>query len=130
MREDDYNRIIRNQEKLKQMSEKYKLLKYDLGLDGKEINDMPKQSNPFNTSMHTVDEAYEMETEYKNLYYENMLLINKIRAEINELPDLVLRMVLSLKYINGLKTYEIAPAVGITESECQMIIKVYFGNLF
>lgn len=130
MREDDYNRINRNQEKLKQMSEKYKLLKYDLGLDGKEINDMPKQRNPFNTSMHTVDEAYEMETEYKHLYYENTLLINKIRAEINELPDLVLRMILNLKYINGLKTYEIAPTVGITEAECQMIIKVYFNNLF
>lgn len=130
MQQDDYNRIIRNQEKLKQMSEKYKLLKYDLGLDGKEINDMPKQSNPFNTSMHTVDEAYEMETEYKNLYYENTLLINKIRAEINELPDVVLRMILSLKYINGLKTYEIAPSVGISETECQMIIKVYFNNLF
>ena len=73
---------------------------------------------------------YDVELEYKELYYKNMKLIQRARKYIETIPDWVIRLILTLKYINTLPEYEVAAAIGITEQECGKILVVHFNNVF
>lgn len=130
LREDELKQIARNNEKLEILSEKYQILKYDNGLKGKEVTDMPYVGRVFDTSMSNIEEACDIEGEYRELSYQTELLIQRARRYIEEFPDWKLQMLLTLKYINNLKTYEIGPALQLTERECETIIRVHFDNLF
>ena len=80
--------------------------------------------------MNSVEEMYDVELEYKELYYKNMKLIQHARSYIETIPDWVIRLILTLKYINALPEYEVAAAIGITEQECGKILVVHFNNVF
>ena len=80
--------------------------------------------------MSSVEEACDIELEYKELYYRNTRLIQHARAYIEAMPDWVIRLVLTLRYINCLPEYEVAAAIGITEQECRRILVVHFNNVF
>lgn len=128
--ETELRRISRNNEKLEILSEKYKILKYDNGMKGKEITDMPGVGRIFDTSMSNIEEACDIEGEYRELSYETEVLIQRARRYIEQFPDWKLRMLLTLKFVNNMKTYEIGPALSLTERECETIIRVHFSNLF
>ena len=130
MTEKEFLQIGKNNRRLKQLQEKYKKLKYDDGTSIKPQDGMPRAHSTFNTSMSSVEEACDIELEYKELYYRNTRLIQHARAYIEAIPDWVIRLVLTLRYINCLPEYEVAAAIGITEQECRRILVVHFNNVF
>lgn len=130
MTENEFLQIGRNNRKLKQLQEKYRELKCDDGTGMKANDGMPHARSALNTSMSQVEEAYDIELEYRELYCRNMRLIQHARSYIEIIPDWVIRLVLTLKYINCLPEYEVAEAIGITERECRRILLVHFNNVF
>lgn len=130
MTENEFLQIGRNNRKLKQLQEKYRELKCDDGTGMKANDGMPHARSALNTSMSQVEEAYDIELEYRELYYRNMRLIQRARSYIEIIPDWVIRLVLTLKYINCLSEHEVVAAIGITEQECRRILLVHFNNVF
>lgn len=130
MTKKQFLQIGRNNRRLAQLQEKYRELKYDDGTSIKPQDGMPHSGGVFDTSMSSVEEACDVELEYKELYYQNTRLIQRARAYIETIPDWVIRLVLTLKYINCLPEYEVAAAIGITEWECRRILVVHFNNVF
>lgn len=130
MTENEFLQIGRNNRKLKQLQEKYRELKCDDGTGMKANDGMPHARSALNTSMSQVEEAYDIELEYRELYCRNMRLIQHARSYIEIIPDWVIRLVLTLKYINCLSEHEVAAAIGITEQECRRVLLVHFNNVF
>lgn len=122
--------IGENNRRMEQLREKYQELRYAGGTSAKPQDGMPHASSATNSSMNSVETAYDIELEYKELYCRNMELIRKARAYIDEIPDWTIRLVLTLKYINNMPTYEAAANIGITEQECRRILTVHFHNVF
>lgn len=122
--------IHKNNIELERLSNRYRELKYDFGVSGKEISDMPTAGRVFDTSMSQREEACDAEIEYRNLYYETEILIRKARRYIEQFPDVQLKAVLTLHFINGMPIYDVAPALGLSEWECGRMIKVHFNNVF
>ena len=130
MTEKELLQIGKNNRRMAQLKEKYRELKYDNGIGSRTQDGMPRAHSTFNTSMSSVEEACDIELEYKELYYRNTRLIQHARAYIEAMPDWVIRLVLTLRYINCLPEYEVAAAIGITEQECRRILVVHFNNVF
>ena len=130
MTEKELLQIGKNNRRMAQLKEKYRELKYDNGIGSRTQDGMPHGQSTFNTSMNSVEEMYDVELEYKELYYKNMKLIQHARSYIETIPDWVIRLILTLKYINALPEYEVAAAIGITEQECRRILIVHFNNVF
>ena len=126
----ELKQIHKNNVKLGQLTQRYAELKGDYGINGKEVDGMPFVGRVYDTSMSKREEACDIETEYRELYYENELLIRKARQYIEQFPDWQLRMILTLCYINAMPTYDVAAAVGITEQMCQKILFAHFNNVF
>lgn len=126
----ELRQIHKNNIELERLSNRYQELKYDFGVSSKEISDMPTAGRVFDTSMSHREEACDAEMEYKNLYYENEILIRKARSYIEQFPDVQLKAVLTLHFINGMPIYDVAPALGLSEQECGQMIKVHFNNVF
>ena len=130
MTEKELLQIGKNNRRMAQLKEKYRELKYDNGIGSRTQDVMPHAQSTFNTSMNSVEEMYDVELEYKELYYKNMKLIQHARSYIETIPDWVIRLILTLEYINALPEYEVAAAIGITEQECGKILVVHFNNVF
>ena len=130
MTEKELLQIGKNNRRMAQLKEKYRELKYDNGIGSRTQDGMPHAQSTSNTSMNSVEEMYDVELEYKELYYKNMKLIQRARSYIEAIPDWVIRLILTLKYINALPEYEVAAAIGITEQECRRILIVHFNNVF
>ncbi len=130
MTEREFLQIHRNNMELTSLQAKYDKIVGGSLILGKEISGMPYVGRVFDASMSKTEERMDIETQYSGLYYQNQLLINKARDYIAELPDMTLRMILTLKYINGMMTYDVAAAIGISEKMCQRILKVHFSNVF
>lgn len=122
--------IHKNNVELEQLSNRYRELKYDFGVNSKEISDMPTAGRVFDTSMSHREEACDVEIEYRDLYYENEILIREARRYIEQFPNMQLRAVLTLHFINGMPMYDVAPALGLSERECEQMIRVHFNNVF
>ena len=130
MTETELKQIHKNNLKLAELSEKHQLLKYDYGIGSKEITGMPYVGRVWDTSMNGVEEATDIEVEYNELLCGNERLIRKARRYIDSFPDWQLRLILTLRYVNGMPIYEIAPAIGVTEKVCETILMVHFANVF
>ncbi|KAK9680595.1 hypothetical protein QE152_g38901 [Popillia japonica] len=83
------------------LKDRYVILKGKQGISEIDMSGMPTGNTPFDTSMDSVDELVDIETEYKRLYYENESLIRRARKYIGELPDRI-GSILELHYINNL----------------------------
>lgn len=122
--------IHKNNSELARLSYRYQELTGDYGLSGKVITDMPACGKAFDSSMSSVDEALDTRLQYQQLAYDNELLIRQAREYIEQFPDWMIRMVLTLYFINGMPMYDVAAAVGVTEQECGKIMDVHFHNIF
>jgi len=91
---------------------------------------MPHGSNYKATGMPAVERRMDIELEYWRLYEDNRRLIERARKYIEQFPDEILRIVLTLKYINGMGEIEIAEEAGISVKDCYRITKVHFNNVF
>ena len=91
---------------------------------------MPHGSNYKATGIPTVEKRVDIELEYRRLYEDNRRLIERAREYIEQFPDETLRIVLTLKYINGIGEIEIAEEAGISVKDCYRITKVHFNNVF
>lgn len=130
MTEQELLQIHKNNMELASLQAEYDRIVGGSLILGKEISGMPYVGRVFDTSMSKTEERVDIEMQYKELYYRNQLLIKKARDYIAQLPDMTLRMILTLKYINGMMTYDVAAAIGISEKMCQRILKVHFSNVF
>jgi len=91
---------------------------------------MPHGSNYKATGIPTVEKRVDIELECRRLYEDNRRLIERARKYIEQFPDEILRIVLTLKYINGMGEIEIAEEAGISVKDCYRITKVHFNNVF
>lgn len=130
MTEQELLQIHKNNMELTSLQTEYDRIVGGSLILGKEISGMPYVGRVFDTSMSRTEERIDIEMQYRALYHQNQLLIKKARDHIAQLPDMTLRMILTLKYINGMMTYDVAAAIGISEKMCQRILKVHFANVF
>lgn len=130
MTETELLQIGRNKRELKRLQTKYENLLGESAVRGQNSDGMPYVGRVFDTSMCSAEEKWDLEREYKILYGKNQRLIEIARDYIKQFPDLTLRMVLTLKYINCMLTYDVAAAIGISDKMCRQILRVHFLNVF
>ena len=130
MTEARIKRIHKNNIRMERLAELYKAHKYAAMSSEINMSGMPSGKGGIDDSMSDIDDSVDIETEYRALYFENELLIKEARKYINQLPDNILRMVMELKYINGMDEYEISAEVGVPYKQCYSMLKVHWNNVF
>lgn len=132
MREQELNKIKAYNRRMGKLQKRYEDIKGNSMVPGKEIKEVVCQCGTSSESIYirNAGEAYDIETEYKMIYWKCEELIRKARKYINSLPDPILRMLLELTYINCMDEYEVAAAAGMRKQDCDVIIKVHFNNVF
>jgi hypothetical protein len=115
---------------MERLAELYKAHKYAAMSSEINMSGMPTGKGGIDDSMSDIDDSVDIEIEYQALYLENELLIKEARKYINQLPDNILRMVMELKYINGMDEYEISAEVGVPYKQCCNMLKVHWNNVF
>ena len=115
---------------MERLAELYKAHKYAAMSSEINMSGMPSGKGGIDDRMSDIDDSVDIETEYRALYFENELLIKEARKYINQLPDNILRMVMELKYINGMDEYEISAEVGVPYNQCYSMLKVHWNNVF
>lgn len=132
MREQELNKIKAYNRRMGKLQKRYEDIKGNSMVPGKEIKEVMCQSSGSKDSIYirNAEEAYDIESEYRMLYWKADSLIREARKYINSLPDATLRMVLELTYINNMDGYEVAVAAGLKEKECERILFVHFNNVF
>lgn len=131
MTEAELKQIHRNNLELEGLYWRWEEIRQTAGITSKEITGMPFVGRVFDSSMSDIEDKCDAELKYKELLYKNEQLIRKVRKYIETFPDWILRMILTLHYINGMPLYEVAAAVGeVTERDCEKILKVHFKNVF
>lgn len=130
MTEERMKKIHKNNIRMQYLAEKYREKRYHATSSALNMSGMPSGSGGEDNTMGDVDDAVDIEDEYRSLYYENELLIKEARRYIAQFPDPMLRMILELKYINGLDEWDVSLEAGIRYKTVVSILCTHWNNVF
>lgn len=130
MTEERMKKIHKNNIRMQYLAEKYREKRYHATSSALNMSGMPSGSGGEDNTMGDVDDAVDIEDEYRSLYYENELLIKEARRYIAQFPDPMLRMILELKYINGLDKWDVSLEAGIGYKTVVSILCTHWNNVF
>lgn len=130
MTEERLKKIHKNNIRMKYLTDKYREKRYHAMSAEINMSGMPSGSGGEDNTMGDVDDAVDIEDEYRSLYYENELLIKEARRYIAQFPDPMLRMILELKYINGLDEWDVSLEAGIGYKTVVSILCTHWNNVF
>ena len=130
MTEERMRKIHRNNIRMQYLAEKYREKRYHAMSSAVNMSGMPSGSGGEDNTMGDVDDAVDIEDEYRSLYYENELLIKEARRYIAQFPDPMLRMILELRYINGLDEWDVSLEAGVRYKTVVSILRTHWNNIF
>lgn len=130
MTEERMRKIHKNNIRMQYLAEKYREKRYHAMSSAINMSGMPSGSGGEDNTMGDVDDAVDIEDEYRSLYYENELLIKEARRYIAQFPDPVLRMILELRYINGLDEWDVSLEAGVRYKTVVSILRTHWNNIF
>lgn len=130
MTEERMRKIHKNNIRMQYLAEKYKEKRYHAMSSALNMSGMPSGSGGEDNTMGDVDDAVDIEDEYRSLYYENELLIKEARRYIAQFPDPMLRMILELRYINGLDEWDVSLEAGVRYKTVVSILRTHWNNVF
>lgn len=130
MTEERMRKIHKNNIRMQYLAEKYREKRYHAMSSAINMSGMPSGSGGEDNTMGDVDDAVDIEDEYRSLYYENELLIKEARRYIAQFPDPVLRMILELRYINGLDEWGVSLEAGVRYKTVVSILRTHWNNVF
>ncbi len=130
MTEERLKKIHKNNIRMKYLSDKYREKRYHAMSAEINMSGMPSRIGGKDNAMGDIDEAVDIETEYRALFYENELLLKEARRYIAQFPDPILQMVLELKYINGMDEWDISLEAGIRYKTIISILRTHWNNIF
>lgn len=130
MTEERMRKIHRNNIRMQYLAEKYREKRYHAMSSAVNMSGMPSGSGGEDNTMGDVDDAVDIEDEYRSLYYENELLIKEARRYIAQFPDPMLRMILELRYINGLDEWDVSLEAGVRYKTVVSILRTHWNNVF
>lgn len=123
-------KIHKNNIRMQYLAEKYREKRYRAMSSAINMSGMPSGSGGEDNTMGDVDDAVDIEDEYRSLYYENELLIKEARRYIAQFPDPMLRMILELRYINGLDEWDVSLEAGVRYKTVVSILRTHWNNVF
>lgn len=123
-------KIHKNNIRMQYLAEKYREKRYRAMSSAINMSGMPSGSGGEDNTMGDVDDAVDIEDEYRSLYYENELLIKEARRYIAQLPDPMLRMILELRYINGMDEWDVSLESGVRYKTVVSILCTHWNNVF
>ena len=130
MTEERMRKIHKNNIRMQYLAEKYREKRYHAMSSAINMSGMPSGSGGEDNTMGDVDDAVDIEDEYRSLYYENELLIKEARRYIAQFPDPVLRMILELRYVNGLDEWDVSLEAGVRYKTVVSILRTHWNNVF
>lgn len=130
MTEERMRKIHKNNIRMQYLAEKYREKRYRAMPSALNMSGMPSGSGGEDNTMGDVDDAVDIEDEYRSLYYENELLIKEARRYIAQFPDPMLRMILELRYINGLDEWDVSLEAGVRYKTVVSILRTHWNNVF
>lgn len=130
MTEERMRKIHKNNIRMQYLAEKYREKRYHAMSSAINMSGMPSGSGGEDNTMGDVDDAVDIEDEYRSLYYENELLIKEARRYIAQFPDPMLRMILELRYINGLDEWDVSLESGARYKTVVSILRTHWNNVF
>ena len=130
MTEERMRKIHKNNIRMQYLAEKYREKRYHAMSSAINMSGMPSGSGGEDNTMGDVDDAVDIEDEYRSLYYENELLIKEARRYIAQLPDPMLRMILELRYINGMDEWDVSLESGVRYKTVVSILCTHWNNVF
>ena len=130
MTEERMRKIHKNNIRMQYLAEKYREKRYRAMSSAINMSGMPSGSGGEDNTMGDVDDAVDIEDEYRSLYYENELLIKEARRYIAQFPDPMLRMILELRYINGLDEWDASLEAGVRYKTVVSILRTHWNNVF
>lgn len=130
MTEERMKKIHKNNIRMQYLADKYKEKRYHAMSSAINMSGMPSGSGGEDNTMGDVDDAVDIEDEYRSLYYENELLIKEARRYIAQFPDPLLRMILELRYINGIDEWDVSLESGIKYKTVIAILRTHWNNIF
>lgn len=130
MTEERLKKIHKNNIRMQYLAEKYREKRYHAMSSAINMSGMPSGSGGEDNTMGDVEDAVDIENEYRSLFYENELLIKEARRYIAQFPDPVLRMILELRYINGLDEWDVSLESGIKYKTVIAILRTHWNNIF
>lgn len=130
MTEERMKKIHKNNIRMQYLADKYREKRYHAMSSELNMSGMPTGSGGEDSTMSDVEDAVDIEGEYRSLFYENELLIKQARRYIAQFPDPVLRMILELRYINGIDEWDISLEVGIRYKTVVSILRTHWNNVF
>lgn len=130
MTEERMRKIHKNNIRMQYLAEKYREKRYHAMSSAINMSGMPSGSGGEDNTMGDVDDAVDIEDEYRSLYYENELLIKEARRYIAQFPDPMLRMILELRYINGLDEWDVSLEAGVRYKTVVSILCTHWNNVF
>lgn len=123
-------KIHKNNIRMQYLAEKYGEKRYHAMSSAINMSGMPSGSGGEDNTMGDVDDAVDIEDEYRSLYYENELLIKEARRYIAQFPDPMLRMILELRYINGMDEWDVSLESGVRYKTVVSILCTHWNNVF
>lgn len=130
MTEERMRKIHKNNIRMQYLAEKYREKRYHAMSSAVNMSGMPSGSGGEDSTMGDVDDAVDIEDEYRSLYYENELLIKEARRYIAQFPDPMLGMILELRYINGLDEWDVSLEAGVRYKTVVSILRTHWNNVF
>ena len=130
MTEERLKKIHKNNIRMKYLTDKYREKRYHAMSAEINMSGMPSGSGGKDNTMGDIDEAVDIENEYRALFYENELLIKEARRYIAQFPDPILQMILELKYINGMNEWDVSLEVGVRYKTVISILQTHWNNVF
>ncbi len=130
MTEERLKKIHKNNIRMKYLTDKYREKRYHAMSAEIDMSGMPSGSGGKDNTMGDIDEAVDIENEYRALFYENELLIKEVRRYIAQFPDPILQMILELKYINGMDEWDVSLEVGVRYKTVISILQTHWNNVF
>lgn len=130
MTEERMKKIHKNNIRMQYLAEKYREKRYHAMTSAINMSGMPSGSGGEDNTMGDIDDAVDIEDEYRSLYYENELLIKEARRYIAQFPDPMLRMILELRYINGLDEWDVSLEAGVRYKTVVSILRTHWNNVF
>ena len=130
MTEERLKKIHKNNIRMKYLTDKYREKRYHAMSAEINMSGMPSGSGGKDNTMGDIDEAVDIENEYRTLFYENELLIKEARRYIAQFPDPILQMILELKYINGMDEWDVSLEVGVRYKTVISILQTHWNNVF
>ena len=130
MTEERMRKIHKNNIRMQYLAEKYREKRYHAMSSAVNMSGMPSGSGGEDNTMGNVDDAVDIEDEYRSLYYENELLIKEARRYIAQFPDPVSRIISELRYINGLDEWDVSLEAGVRYETVVSILRTHWNNVF